>query len=235
MHAQPYYLGKAVYKHTPKRPGFSKNRVKDTLNFGPDVVQGVSLVNIPASRFYEHRDYSDSSGHFSSVEVMGDVVRGIGRMVPRLEHGMWEMDGKLIWLQFCREHQGLYGVPKVHALRVYKDTFTYIMDRYEYTLYEDGMPGLDATERGHWHYQKYLSLGHLRRVQYQLCLDTLNVLMEWLREKGYTIRYSTMPLSAMQVYDLDIHSGNIMVDSDGEFRIIDPIGYLFKHKKRKVH
>ena len=234
MQSQPYYLGKAVYKHTPKRPGFSKNRVKDTLNFGPDVVQGVSLLNIPASRFFEHQETSGSSaGFFSTVEVMGDVVRGVGRKVPRAKDGYWEMDGKLMWLQFCREHPDLYGVPKVHSLRVYNDTFSYIMDRYEYTLDEAGLPGLNATEYGNRQYVRYLMTDKTTKVRFAKCLKTLEVLIEWLKDRGYTVQYSRVTLSGMGVYLLDLHSGNIMADADGELRITDPIGFLFKHKKRK--
>lgn len=141
------------------------------------------------------------SGFFSLVFYKGGLaikisLRGSG-------------DAAMDYLDWCKDHQDMPGIPQVHAMRQMDYTYCVLMDRLESAQHLLNREGPDYHE-------------HLD-AEYQECKEALNC-----GHAPLAFRTGATALAIRGEFKgkgrFDLHHGNVMVDRTGKLVITDPLG-----------
>lgn len=141
------------------------------------------------------------SGFFSAVFYKGGLaikisLRGSG-------------DAAMDYLYWCKDHQGMPGIPVLHAMKQGEFTYTVLMDRLESAkhLLRERSDDFDDYLSAEFNEVSDALENGVAPVSFKTAATALAVREEFMGRGEF-----------------DMHIGNVMVDRDGNLVITDPLG-----------
>jgi hypothetical protein len=144
------------------------------------------------------------SGYFSAVFYKGGLAIKISLRAAS--------DAAMDYLFWCKDHQGLPGIPMVHAMKQMEYTYCVLMDRLEAVSHL-----LNPQDDS---YDEFVD------AEYQEIKAAINT-----GERGQYFHTANTALAIRREFErfahFDMHRGNLMQDRDGKLVITDPLGRSF--------
>ncbi len=167
-------------------------------------------------------------GHFAQAwthELMGNHV---------VKLGFKKEDSGAAYAAFCRDNQGLVGIPKIHGIKRLSACYVVLLDRYynyriatkldEYTYMSNRERGLPCERLLNNAINDYMAAKGL--IYYGSAPSTLQEAEE---SEGVNNIFSTS-IKIRRYFDglasFDLHDENVMIDSDNNLVITDPVSFV---------
>ncbi|CAM0028523.1 kinase [Vibrio phage D530] len=200
------------------------------------------LIKIAESTVHGIRanDYVDSQLHLFEIEAKeaGFVKLGSGFFSqawthPAIKHfaiklGFKKEDSGAAYAAFCRDNQGMTGIPTIYGIDRFRSCYVVLMDRYlPYkkieSIYNSKKEYFELTDKGEVIKPRCLS-------DYEECRDV--TYYHWKDPKsaiGHTMKKIKDYFEGIASFDL--HKENIMVDKLGCLVITDPVSFMKTEKQ----
>lgn len=158
-------------------------------------------------------------GHFSAAyshKLLGDKV---------IKVGFKKEDSGAAYAAFCRMNQGKVGIPTIHDIQRHAGCYTVVLDKLR-SIQTDEWEDVADT---HWVDEQFDCARQV--IQYGLCPSNYEDFeTDELAKTCAEIRKFFEGIA-----DFDMHSGNAMVDKDGNLVITDPVSFTSALSKSEFH
>lgn len=162
--------------------------------------------------------YRVGNGHFSAVYAHSLLPKMV------IKVGFKKEDSGAAYAAFCRANAGMTGLPVIHAIQRTAGCYTVVMDEYhKFDVYE-------TTEE-----QDELFSMVDQTVKHG---DSYGDVLDWGYIEEDTMHARQLHATALKIHkffvgiaEFDMHSGNVMLDSNGRLVITDPVSFTCEEEQ----